>query len=109
MGNEMGTLKLKEIPGKTVGDFCETISKMIKQIESSGKPPSNLLNLVSKPFTMGAQETFRTFAQTICTEIVAGKFQGDEMNVIHKMSNIHQVLLQNNECELAGGVMLVTN
>ena len=55
---------------------------MIKQIESSGKPPSDLLNLVSQPFTTGTQETFRTFAPQIHTEIIAGKFKGDEMNVV---------------------------
>ena len=57
--NKMGALKLKSIPGENISDSCETISKMIKQIESSGKPPSDLLNSVSKPFTTGTQETFR--------------------------------------------------
>ena len=101
--NKMGTLRLKSIPGENVSDSCEMISEMIKQIESSGKPPSDLLNLVSKPFTMGTQETFMTFAQQIHTEIVAGKFKEDEMDVIHKTNNFCQALPQNNKCEPAKG------
>ena len=63
--NKMGALRLKSIPGENVSDLCETISEMIKQIESSGKPPSDLLNLVSKPFTAGTQEMdFQDFCST---------------------------------------------
>ena len=97
----MGALRLNAIPGENVTDLCKTISKMIKQIVSSGKLPSDLFNLVSKPFTTGTQETFRTFYQQIFTQIVSGKFKEDEMDVIHKMNNFCQALPQNNECELA--------
>ena len=77
--NKMGALKLKAITGEKVGDSCEIISEMIKQIENSGKLPSDLLNLVSTPFATGTQETFKIFAQQVCTEIIiARKFSGDE-------------------------------
>ena len=45
--NKMGALRLKSIPRENVSDLCETILEMIKPIESSRKPPSDLLNLVS--------------------------------------------------------------
>ena len=95
--NKMGALRLKSIPGENVSDLCETILEMIKQIESSGKPPSDLLNLVSHPFRTCTQKTFRTFAKQVHTEIIAGKFQRDEMNVIHNVNNFCQALLQNNK------------
>ena len=75
----------------------------MKQIECSESVPEDLLFLVSKPCVTGTQETFRTFAQQIHASIISGEFKGGHNEIIHKMNNFHQNLLQSEDCESAKG------
>ena len=77
---------------------------LIRQIQSSGTEPTNLLFLVKKPYTTGTQETFRTFPQQIYAQIIEGTFKGDHMNIIVKANNFYQNLVQSGDYQPAKSV-----
>lgn len=79
------------------------IIEKVKQIECSGSVPNDLMFLVSKPYTTGTQETFRTFAQQIYTQVVSGTFVGEYLDIVHKMNNFYQNLVQSDDYEPAKG------
>ena len=101
--NKICGLQLKKIPGENVAKLGEIISELVKQIECSGETPQDLLFLVSKPFTTGTQETFRTFAQQIYTSVIDGTFNGGHVEIITKMNNFYQNLVQSDDYEPAKG------
>ena len=101
--NKICSLQLKKIPGENVAKLGETISELVKQIECSGETPQDLLFLVSKPFTTGTQETFRTFAQQTYTSVIDGTYTGDHVGILTKMNNFYQNLVQSNDYEPAKG------
>lgn len=103
VSNQIGGLKLKSIPCENVAKLGEQIVDLVKQIECSGNVPDDLLFLVSKPYTTGTQETFRTFAQQIYTSIISGDFKDDYQEIVHKMNNFYQNLVQSNDYEPAKG------
>jgi len=103
VSNQIGNLKLKSIAGENVANLGESIVELVKQIECSGSVPEDLLFLVSKPYVTGTQETFRTYAQQIYASIISGDFTGDYHEIIHKMNNFYQNLLQSNDYEPAKG------
>ena len=96
-------LKLKSFPVKNVAKLGETISDLVKQIECSGEEPHDLLNLVAKPFTTGTQETFMTFAQGIHADVIAGKHDGDKVELISDMNQFCQTLVWAGDHEPAKG------
>ena len=99
VSNQIGNLKLKSVGGENVAKLGENIVELVKQIECSGSVPEDLLFLVTKPYVTGTQETFRTYAQQIYTSIIAGDFKGDYHEIIHKMNNFYQNLLQSDDYE----------
>ena len=103
VSNQIGNLKLKSVGGENVAKLGENIVELVKQIECSGSVPEDLLFLVTKPYVTGTQETFRTYAQQIYTYIIAGDFKGDYHEIIHKMNNFYQNLLQSDDYEPAKG------
>ena len=103
MCNEIVGLKLKSLPGENVAKLGEMITDKVKQIECSGSVPDDLMFLVTKPYTTGTQETFRTFAQQVYTSVVDGAFKGTYIDVVHKMNNFYQNLVQSDDYEPAKG------
>jgi hypothetical protein len=103
VSNQIGNLKLKTMAGENVAKLGEQIVDLVKQIECSGSVPDDLLFLVSKPYVTGTQETFRTFAQQIYASIISGDFKGDYNEIIHKMNNFYQNLVQSDDYEPAKG------
>jgi hypothetical protein len=97
--NQIGGLKLKSIAGENVAKLGEQINELVRQIECSGSVPEDLLFLVAKPYVTGTQETFRTFAQQIYTSIISGEFKGTYHDVVHKMNNFYQNLIQSDDYE----------
>ena len=95
---------LKKIVGENVAKMSQQIMTLIRQIQSSGTEPTDLLFLVSKPYTTGTQETFRTFAQQIYAQIIEGTFKGDHMNIIVKANNFYQNLVQSGDYQPAKSV-----
>ena len=75
ISNELGKLSLSNIPGEHVPDLTKTISDYARQLVGSGKQPDDLINLVSKPYTKGSGEIFKTNALTIHTQVLRGTYQ----------------------------------
>ena len=92
---------LKSFPGENVAKMGEEIMTLIRQIQSSGTTPQDLLFLVSKPYTTGTQETFRSFAQNTYAQVIDGAFTGDHMNIIVKANNFYQNLVQSGDYQPA--------
>ena len=90
-------MDLKKIVGENVAQMSEKIMNLIRQIESSGTVPSDLLYLVSKPYTTGTHETFRAFAQGVYAQILDASFLGDYTGIIIKMNSFYQNLLQSGD------------
>jgi len=103
VSNQIGNLKLNSVAGENVAKLGEQIVELVKQIECSGSVPEDLLYLVTKPYVTGTQETFRTYAQQIYTSIISGDFKGDYHEIVHKMNNFYQNLLQSDDYEPAKG------
>ena len=103
ISNQIGNLKLKTMAGENVAKLGEQIVDLVKQIECSGSVPDDLLFLISKPYVTGIQETFRTFALQIYASIISGDFQGDYHEIIHKMNNFYQNLVQSDDYKPAKG------
>ena len=95
------TKSLKSFPGENVAKMGEEIMTLIRQIQSSGSTPQDLLFLVSKPYTTGTQETFRSFAQNTYAQVIDGAFTGDFMNIIVKSNNFYQNLVQSGDYQPA--------
>ena len=76
---------------------------LIRQIQILGSTPQDLLFLVAKPYTIGTQDTFRSFAQTFFAQVIDGAFAGDYMNIIVKSNNFYQNLLQSGDYQPANG------
>ena len=83
--------------GENVVTLGENIVELVKQIECSGSVPEDVLFLVTKPYVTGTQETFRTNTQQIYTTIITGDSEGDYHEIIHKMNNFYQNLLQSDD------------
>ena len=58
LSNKLGTLKLTDIQGEHVPTLSQTVLELTRQLDGSGNRPSDLLSLVSKPFTTGTVEQF---------------------------------------------------
>ena len=101
--NKIVALKLKEIPGENVAKLSEMIGDYVKEIESSGSIPQDLLFLVTKPYMTGTSKAFETYAQGIYTKVVANEYNEGYNEIIHKMNDFYQALVQNDDYEPAKG------
>ena len=75
----------------------------IKQIECSGRTPDDLLFLVAKQLLTGSQEILWTFTNQIHSKVIAGTFKGNHLDIINKMNDFYQNLVQTSDCEPAKG------
>ena len=51
LSNTLRSLKLKDIDGENVAKLGERVTQLACEIKGSGHPPSDLINLVSRPYT----------------------------------------------------------
>lgn len=96
--NQLGNLKLKNIPGENVATLGEKASEKVDQIEASGSTLEDLLHLTAKPFTRGTDNTFKTFAINICTKVLNNICGKTCQDLVHEMNTFHNSLLQTDDC-----------
>eukprot|EP00980_Cylindrotheca_fusiformis_P022212 scaffold9102_cov166-Cylindrotheca_fusiformis.AAC.2 len=87
-------LRLQDIPGENVGTLGEKITEIVREIEGSGKPPSDLLELVSRPYTTGSDEKFRHRANNYHANIRDGIYAQSWQNYIASMNLYYKDLVQ---------------
>ena len=62
LSNRLGGLALNKVPGEDVSTLTLEVSEITRELEGSGNAPTDLINLVSKPYTKGNNEMFKTHA-----------------------------------------------
>ena len=103
LSNQLGALSLKSIPGESVSALTEKVSELAREIEGSGTPPSDLKNLVSKPYTKGTVEAFKTHALGIHMSVMRGTHAGSWQSVVTEHNAVYQDLVQSEEYPPANG------
>ena len=103
LSNQLGELSLKSIPGESVPDLTEKVTELAREIEGSGKPPSDLINLVSKPYTKGTVDAFKTYALGVHTQVMRGVFRGKWTSLVQEHNGFYQDLVQSDEYPPASG------
>eukprot|EP00980_Cylindrotheca_fusiformis_P022352 scaffold9224_cov170-Cylindrotheca_fusiformis.AAC.2 len=101
--NELGNLRLKDIPGENVRVLVEKVSELAREIESSGRPPSDLLQLCSRPFTKGTVEDFKIHAFNINNKVKTHDYGKDWESLMIEHANFYQELIQSNDWPPAKG------
>lgn len=94
LSNKLGTLKLKEIDGENVAKLTEKITEIAREIQGSGCPPADLHNLISKPYTTGTEETFRTHALGVHGKVMTGEYTKSWEHMVQSYNLFYQELLQ---------------
>ena len=97
ISNELGNLLLETIPGERVPDLTKIILDYARQLVGSGKPPSDLINLISKPYTKGLSKMFKTHALGIHTQILCKKYIDSWETLVYDHNNIYYNLVQTND------------
>ena len=103
ISNKLGNLSLENIPGKRVPDLTKTISNYARQLVGSGKPPTDLINLISKPYTKGSCKMFKTHALGIHTQILSKKYTESWEILLSDHNNMYYDLVQTNDYPPAEG------
>lgn len=96
--NQLGDLKLKNVPAENVSKLGETLIEKVDQIEASGSSPDDLMNLATEPFTTGSNTTFETFATNVCIQVVKRTCNQTVERMMDTMSVFHRSLVQANDC-----------
>ena len=94
LSNELGSLTLKSIPGENVSALTIKITELARELEGSGNAPSDLLNLVSKPYTKGSDDAFKTHALGEHTKVMKGNFKETWQEMVHAHNAFYQDLVQ---------------
>lgn len=103
ISNKLGDLSLSDIPGEHVPDLTKRISDYDRQLVGSGKQPSDLINLVSKPYTTGSVEIFKSNALTIHTQVLRGTYPYNWERLVSDHNNMYYDLIQTNDYPPATG------
>ena len=103
LSNTLGSLSLKEQPGESVSTLTEKVTELAREIEGSGKAPTDLKNLISKPHTKGAVESFRAHALNVHNSIMRGTHNEDWQSMVTGHNNFYQDLVQSDEYPPAKG------
>ena len=103
LSNQLGELQLKSIPGESAPDLTEKVTELAREIEGSGKAPDDLINLVSKPFTKGTVDSFKTHALGIHTQVMKGQCTESWSNLVQNHNAFYQDLVQSGDYPPASG------
>ena len=103
LSNKLGALTLKSIPGESVSKLSEQVTELAREIVGSGSPPSDLINLVSKPYTKGTVESFRNYALGIHMTVMQGAYTGTWQRLTTEHNAMYQDLVQSDEYPPAKG------
>jgi len=103
LSNELSELRLKDIQGESVPNLTQKITQIAREIEGSGQPPHDLLHLVSKPYTKGTDEHFKTHALNIYNKVKTGELKMTWPQVVEQHNLYYQDLVQSKEYGPAKG------
>ena len=103
LSNKLGSLSLKSIPGESVSALTEQVTELAREIQGSGNPPSDLKNLVSKPYTKGTVDAFKTHALGIHMQVMRGTYTNTWQEMVTEHSAVYQDLVQSDEYPPAKG------
>ena len=103
LSNTLGSLKLKDIDGENVGKLGEQITQLAREIEGSGRPPSDLLNLVSRPYTTGSVDMFKTYALSVHSQVMTGTYSRTWDKLVTEHNSFYRDLVQSGDYPPANG------
>ena len=103
ISNKLSNLSLGDIPGKRVPNLTKLVSDLARQLVGSGRQPEDLINLVSKPYTKGSVEIFKTYALGTHTNIICGVYADTWENLVSNHNNMYYDLVQTNDYPPASG------
>lgn len=96
ISNKLRKLSLESIPGERVPDLTKTISDYARRIVGWGKPPLDLINLISKPYTKGSSDIFKTHTLVIHIQILSKRYTETWETLILDHNNMYYDLVQTN-------------
>lgn len=94
LSNQLGSLKLKSIPGENVAILSEKITELAREIVGSGKAPDDLVNLISKPYILGTVDVFKTHALTVYSQVMTGTYMKTWEKLVSKHNAFYRDLVQ---------------
>ena len=97
LSNRFGSLKLKDFDCENITKLGERISELAREIEVSGRPPSDLLHLVSKPYTTGSVDMFKTYALNIHFQVLTGTYPRTWDCLITEHNSFYRDLVQSDD------------
>lgn len=103
ISNKLSNLSLGDIPGERVPDLTKLVSDLARQLFGSGRQPEDLINLVSKPYTKGSVEIFKTYALGTHTNVFCNVYADTWENLVSNHSNMYYDLVQTNDYPPASG------
>ncbi len=103
VSNRLGALSLKDIPGENAPELTVKVSELARELEGSGNPPGDLINLVSKPFTKGSVESFHTQALTVHNRVMRGEYVDEWTTLVPDHNAFYQDLVHSDDYPPAKG------
>ena len=103
LSNRLGGLALNKVPGEDVSTLTLEVSEIARELEGSGNAPTDLINLVSKPYTKVNNEMFKTHALGLHSQIMKGDCNDNWTNLVTTHNAFHQDLAQSGHYEEGGG------
>ena len=104
LSNDLAQLDLKKIPGEDVAKLAEMVTEKARQIVGSGNPPPDLKHLVSKPFTTGSDQYFKTHALNVHNKVINHEYSKTWEQMLQEHSHTYQDLVQQADYGPAKGV-----
>ena len=103
LSNELGGLTLSKIPGENVAELTLKVTELARELVGSGSPPTDLMNLISKPYTKGTVQAFQTHALQIHTQVMLGTYGNTWEQMVAQHNLMYQDLVQSGEYPPATG------
>ena len=94
LSNQLGNLSLKSIPGELVPALSEQVTELAREIGGLGKPPTDLKNLILKPYTKGMVDEFKQHALTVHTTVMRGTHASTWQEMVAEHNVMYQDLVQ---------------
>ena len=76
---------------------------MARQLDGSGREPDDLTNLISKPYTKGSVDIFKTYALGTHAGILSGAYPDKWENLVSNHNNMYYNLVQTDDYPPATG------
>ena len=97
ISNKHINLSLGDIHGERVPDLTKLVSDLAQQLVGSGRQPDDLINLVSKSYTKGYVDIFKTYALGSHAGVLCGAYADTWENLVSDHNNMYYNLVQTND------------